>query len=417
MSDDAAPVLVITPGHDGAVESAALAETVSAFDGDPGIQILVAGPAPDPLPAPARPLAGSAPAAVIALAQPGDRPDPAGIRAAAAELVKSDEIDVLIGVVTHGADAGSAHRPPATPVTPAALLSEARVPPASVTVDAREGGPARLEAALEALGQGRTAAGMLELLASAEIGSHDRVVAHVAEDPAAGWWSDERGLAELAELARSDLAAEHGLSGGLRRRALNLAFNERPVLGRPWAMPDLLGPGDDPERLRELIDDLVWALERQADSLLVLEGEWERQPIPPSPETGEVIDTELFDRDSEIRRLRQTEGILREQLADLHERLRSCGRARERDAEAMRGLREQLARNRPAAPGAGRAPDPAEIRARREREGSASMAVRAWRRLVPARLRTALWRVAPGRSEAIRRRALGVEKPPADRED
>jgi hypothetical protein len=409
LSAPSEPVLLVVPGPDDELDADALGRTIAALGGEAPGPVLVAGATEAALPAGATASESAPEAGLVALAQPGDEPDPEAIRSAARALIADERGKVFLGAVRCGPDGERLHPPPSPPIGPEVLLAEVRIPPASVLVDAGSG---CLEGAFEALRAGATATGLMLLLDSAEAIAGDLVLARVADDPAAGWWSDERGLAELAELAGSELAAERGLAASLRRRLLNLAFNERPVLGRPWHLPDLASDADGPERLREVIDDLIWALERQADSLIALEGGWPRQPIPPSPETGEVIDTELFDRDAEIRRLRETETILREQVAELHERLRDQGEARRRDAAALRRLRA----DRKAAPARRRSPVPApeQLRALRQRQGHGSPAIRAWRRLLPVRLRTAVWRLAPDRLEAVRRRTVG-EQP--DRHD
>ncbi len=276
----------------------------------------------------------------VAFLHRGDEPDLEALHAAIAELDADDDADLLIGAVrVDGAGGGRVHLPPPDPVGVEQLLADGCLAPASLLASAAIPG---LPQALEAFGSGAVA-GTIALMIGGRPRTSDRVLATVAEDPAAGWWTDDDALAGLAELARSPLARERGVARPLRRELLSRALNERPILGQPWRLPDLAADDHDAEQLRELLDDLLWTIERQADSLLVLGGEWDEAPISPSPETGELFDLELVRRDDEITRLRVTEQELRERLGDLRRRLTEIRAARAADARLIADLRRAAA--------------------------------------------------------------------------
>ena len=328
--------LLIVPSTGEPLVGPKLAATLAAAGSD--ARVLVAGadtesPLPDRAEALGEPPAGG----YVAFLHPGDVPDPEALSAAVDELEADEGADLLLGAVRGGDPrGGEIHLPPADPVGAEQLLGDACLAPASLLVDAASPG---LIEALESFSSGAPTAGMLSLLIGGRPRTSDRVLATVDRDPAADWWTDDDALAALAELARSPRARARGVARPLRRELLGRLLNERPILGQPWRLPDLTDDMQDPEQLRELVDDLIWTLERQADSLLVLGGGWDDAPISASPETGELFDLELVRRDDEITRLRATESELRGRLEDLRRRVTELRRARAADATVIAELR------------------------------------------------------------------------------
>jgi hypothetical protein len=301
-------------------------------------RVLVAGADTDSqLPDPAEAAAEPPASGYVAFLHPGDLPDVDALSVAISELEADAEADLLLGAVrSRESRGGRIHAPPANTVGAEQMLGDGCLAPASLLVDVAIPG---LAEALESFGSGTPAAGMLSLLVGGRLRTSDRVLATVDEDPAADWWTDDSTLAALAELARSPKARERGLAQPLRRELLGRVLNERPMLGQPWRLPDFSDQIDDPEQLRELVADLLWTIERQADSLLVLGGAWDDVPISPSPETGGLYDLELVRRDDEIARLRATEQDLRGRLEDLRRRVTELRQARAADAGTIAELR------------------------------------------------------------------------------
>jgi hypothetical protein len=334
-----------------------LAATLAAAGSE--ARVLVAGADPEsPLPERAEALGEPPAGGYLAFLHPGDEPDLGALSAAIAELEADEEADLLLGAVRSvNPRGGRVQPPPPDPVGAEQLLGDGCLAPGSVLVDAATPG---LAEALEAFSSGAATAGMLGLLIGGRPRTSERVLATVDEDPAADWWTDDVTLAALAELAGSPRARARGVARRLRRELLSRLLNERPILGQAWRLPEFTAERQDSEQLRDLVDDLLWTLERQADSLLVLGGGWDDVPISPSPETGELFDLELVRRDDEITRLRATEQDLRGRLEDLHRRLTELRNARAADARVIAELRTG-------------------------RRGAGRGAIRALRRILPAR--------------------------------